>query len=263
MFNLFGNKKPIEAPVDEEMRQWIDNALLWLMQQFGEENLKSKKVLSPDYTDFPIKYTGQNQSALDTLKIIARQMEINADEIELEIYSEGQTEINTGNVFDRRMFMGAMEDEEYTAGLYWGRQENNKYYIGLEEKNLKDPIKLVATLAHEISHIKLLGENKIEENNEPLTDLTTVVFGFGIFNANAAFQIHQGFDRWERSTIGYLSQMEWGYALALYAYLRGEESPSWINHLSKNVKADFIKSEKFIRNNEDKLFLLGKNQLEE
>jgi hypothetical protein len=40
----------------------------------------------------------------------------------------------------------------------------------------------------------LLGENRIIENDEKLTDLTTVFFGLRIFNANAAFQTYRGVD---------------------------------------------------------------------
>ena len=250
MFGLFGNKKKHELPVKEEMRQWIDNALLWLMQSFGEASIKTRKVLTPHHTHFPVRYDGQHQSAIDTMKIIATQMEINPDDVQLDIYKEGQTEIDTGGAFGNRIFLQQVEGEKYSGGLYWGRQPDHKYHIGLEEKKLNEPMGMIATLAHEFSHIKLLGENRIQENNEPLTDLTTIIFGLGIFNANAAFQTKTGFDSWGWSRLGYLSQMEWGYALALFAYVRGEGSPDWINFLSKNVKSDFMKSENFIRSNE-------------
>jgi len=87
-----------------------------------------------------------------------------------------------------------------------------------------------------------------------LTDLTTIVFGLGIFNANAAFQTTAGFDSWGWSKSGYLSQMEWGYALALFAYIREEEEPAWIEFLTRNVKSDFRQSLKFIHANKEKIF---------
>jgi hypothetical protein len=48
--------------------------------------------------------------------------------------------------------------------------------------------------------------------------------------------------------------MEWGYALALFAYLRQEPSPTWADHLCKNVKGDFIQGKNFIAANEDLIF---------
>lgn len=53
-------------------------------------------------------------------------------------------------------------------------------------RELDEPEHMIATLAHEIAHIKLLGENRMEENDEIMTDLKTLFFGLGVFNANAA-----------------------------------------------------------------------------
>jgi hypothetical protein len=57
-------------------------------------------------------------------------------------------------------------------------------------------------LAHEFSHIKLLGENRMQENHEHLTDLFTVVFGLGIFNANASFKEIKTADSWDTIALG-------------------------------------------------------------
>lgn len=105
---------------------------------------------------------------------------------------------------------------------------------------------MVATLAHELSHIKLLGEERLLENDEQVTDLNTIIFGLGIFNANAAFASYQDFRSQGWRKLGYLTQMDWGYALALFAQLRGENDPDWTKHLCKNVKSDFAKSYRYL-----------------
>lgn len=105
---------------------------------------------------------------------------------------------------------------------------------------------MVATLAHEIAHIKLLGEERMEINNEPLTDLTTIIFGLGIFNANIAFRTFKDFNSKGWSSQGYLSQKQWGYALALFAYIRGQISPEWIKHLTPNIPS--LRSRKYETN---------------
>jgi hypothetical protein len=254
MFGLFGNNKQVQCPVKEDMRLWLENAVLWSVQSFGQDKIKNLKVLTPHFTDFPIKYNGQQQTAIATLKIVATQMEINFDEIHLDIYAQGQTEIDTGGFMGNRMFLKNEEGEKYAGGLYFGKQEDGKYHIGLKQEALNDPIEMIATLSHELSHIKLLGEKRIEKNNEHLTDLTTVIFGLGIFNANSAFQRKAGYDGWSWSKLGYFTQMEWGYSLALFAYYRGEQSPKWIDFLSRSIKADFKQGTRFINNNKDKIF---------
>ena len=119
---------------------------------------------------------------------------------------------------------------------------------------MTDSVAMVASIGHELSHIKLLGEMRIQDNNEELTDLTTIVFGLGIFNANVAFQTKKGFNYWAWSRSGYLSQLQWGYSLALFSHLREEENPEWANFLSENVKSAFTKSLKFIQNNLDEIY---------
>ena len=254
ILGLFDNSKKDSCPVDEETRLWLERCMLWLTSSFGKDSIKNRKVLIPDYKDFPIQYNGQHQTAFDTLKIIAPQMEINPDEIHLDIYKEGLQELDTGGAFGNRIFMKHEEGEKLSGGLYFGKEDDNKYHIGLEEKKLKEPIEMVSALSHELAHIKLLGEKRIEKNNEHLTDLTTIIFGLGIFNANSAFQTKSGYDSWGWSKLGYLTQMQWGYALALFAYIREEENPDWIEFLARNVKADFKQSAKFILNNPDKIF---------
>jgi len=100
----------------------------------------------------------------------------------------------------------------------------------------------------------LLGENRIKENDEPLTDLAIVIFGLGIFGANTAFKTAKRRESYSWSSNGYLSQMEWGYALALFAHLRRELSPKWIDHLTPNVKSDFLLGQQFTLANSDTVF---------
>ena len=107
---------------------------------------------------------------------------------------------------------------------------------------------------HELAHAKLMGHAKMDYVDEYLTDLATVFFGFGIFNANTAFQFRQSNDGWSWSDLGYLKIDEWAYALALLAYLRKEKNPEWAQYLNPSVKKVFEKSAQFISENENSLF---------
>ncbi len=100
------------------------------------------------------------------------------------------------------------------------------------------PVALVATLAHELAHERLLGEGRIDPDRadgEPLTDLTTVFFGFGIFSANAAFEFSSSSRGWSTSALGYLTERMYGYALAYWSTLRGERlAGPWTQYLDTN-----------------------------
>jgi hypothetical protein len=253
MFGLFSKKQP-ECPIDTNTRLWMEQAFVWLVQEFGQNNIRSKPMLFPTPEHFPIAYDGSKASFEQTAHIIARQMEIDLNTINLDVYNESIQELQSDYGF--RMFTAADETskEQLTSGLYFGKNEAGKFDVFVEQKNLKDPEKLVATIAHEFAHIKLLGEKRVAFNDESLTDLTTVIFGIGVFNANCAFREIKNFDSWGHNTLGYLKQREWGYALALYGYFRQENNPAWINYLTPNIKSDFKKSITFISANTDKIF---------
>lgn len=226
---------PDDAPIEESNRIWIENSFKFLLNTFGIEDTKRRKVLTPHYSDFPIRYDGSEKSAFETLKLIANQMEVPFENINLDFYDDKIQQITEGT----------------PGGLYWGKGEDGRFEISLVNGLLNEPENMVATLSHEIAHIKLLGENRLEQNDEPATDLATIFFGLGIFGANSAFQTSQDAKYYRWSTSGYLTQMEWGYGLALFAYLRNEANPDWSSHLCANVKGDFNQAQKFISNNED------------
>lgn len=255
MFGLFSKKQNNECPIDQEMRLWMENAFLWLAGQFGQDNIAAKSILLPTPEHFPIKYDSSTESLTKTAEIVARQMEIDITEVNLNIYEQGIQEFSGD--FGHRIWTEVDKDseEKLSAGLYFDKNELGKYDIFIEKKNLSDPENLVATLAHEFAHIKLLGEKRLDFNDESLTDLTPVVFGLGIFNANSSFKEHKSFDAYGHNSIGYLKQREWGYALALYSFYRQEQNPDWIKFLTPNIKSDFKKSMDFIYSNTDKVFI--------
>lgn len=238
MFGFSSNKA--ECPVTEEVRQWLEECFTWLIETFGVESIRQRKVLVPDHADFPVEYDGSFKSLSVFAGIVARQMEIDPALIRIDVYIDGQRE-------------DALEGK-ISAGQYFGKQEDGKYHIGVEQRILKNPVNTVATLAHEMAHIKLLGEEKTKYNNEEVTDLTTIIFGLGIFNANTSFAFTGNSNAWSVDSSGYLTQMEWAYALALFAYTRKEEAPEWIEFLNRDIRNDVIKSLNFIRQNPDKLF---------
>ena len=125
MFGLFNNNDKI-CPVPEKTRKWIDLVFLWFFDSFGKEKIVDRRVLVPYYTDFPIKYSGNEDGALQTLEIIANQMEIKVDEINLDFYQEGVTEISAGGALGNSFYLQNDERDKFSAGLYYGKNEDGK-----------------------------------------------------------------------------------------------------------------------------------------
>jgi hypothetical protein len=124
-----------------------------------------------------------------------------------------------------------------------------------------DPLALIATMAHELCHVLLLGAHRIDpeaEDLEQVTDLATVFFGLGVFTANATIrEMHWREGRWSGWSIrgqGYLTQPLYGYALALFAWVRGEDNPAWAHHLRPDVRSPFRKGLRYLQETGDSAF---------
>lgn len=202
MFRLFQSKKPFE-PLNQELRTWIEDVIHWLSQEFPTPSIQDRKTIIPTPEYFPFKWSSSQETAINTLEVVAPIMEVIPEDIDLQFFESDQREIDTGTT---TLFLQHDSDYQSAAGLYYGKNENDKYLIELDMNNLKDAESTIATIAHELAHVKLLGENRIEENDELLTDLTTVFFGFGIFGANSCFQFRSSKEKWEYRHAGYLKQ---------------------------------------------------------
>ncbi|HJP97033.1 MAG TPA: hypothetical protein VJ862_00595, partial [Rhodanobacteraceae bacterium] len=190
---------------------------------------------------------GTSESAIGILAIVASLMGVPAATLVLETYSE-----RDDGFLDSLPHMSRHTNG--TAGHFQLEQRDGRYVIGIEREQLRNPLALVATLAHELGHVILLGGRFMEpsdRDHEFMTDLLTVYFGFGIFTANSAFQFRQwqsaGLMGWSASRTGYLSESMFGYALALYARMRDEAKPTWLTFLNANVRSAFKASQRYIQ----------------
>jgi hypothetical protein len=172
-------------------------------------------------------------------------------------YSKIEVEIFTDERRKSPHPLAQIESEGNGAcGLY--QFYYNRHHISIEEKLLTNPTNLIATIAHELGHARLIGENRLSddyENHELLTDLTTIFFGLGVFTANSLFIFEQWtnahFQGWQSSRQGYINEEMTGYSLALFAYLRGETNPSWTSEINRNVRYYFKKSLKYLEKTND------------
>ncbi|HLZ89702.1 MAG TPA: hypothetical protein VKQ52_20755 [Puia sp.] len=243
MFGLFKKDAAPESPLKDHRRQWVEEAFQQLTRTFHRQSILVRKVLTPHYSDFPIRYNGDPQTARDTLDIVVAQMEIDPTEIELSFYDDTINQVSTGSPSGGKLTMSPADGEQPSDEPIYTKKEEGKYPVTVRTSRLQSPEAMVATLARELAYIKLLGESHITEPDAALIDLTTVIFGLGIFNANAAFTSQNLRITGKNAR---LTQMEWGYGLALFAHLRKEKKPAWIDHLVRNIKSDFLKSEQYI-----------------
>jgi hypothetical protein len=238
-----------KCSVDEESKRWLESLFCWLLEEFGENVVKNTLVVLPDDDYFPHKFSSKREDIEILFDTVCEYMETTSEGFELVFYQNEDEKLKHSLPYWRSSTKDA-------AGFY--REEDDKYVVGLKLEEQVNPENLIATMAHEIAHARLLGEKRIShknKNHEYLADLTTIIFGMGIFNANSAFNFSQHTSSrtigWQASRQGYLSEEQFGYALAMFAYVRCEKSPGWAKFLKIGVKHHFTNSSKYLFNTKD------------
>lgn len=245
---MFWNKK-LKLPITEADKEWVDYSLDFLKKSFGQEHFQSITTVRPTKEFYGHQFDHTENDAIFVLERTIELMNIPHPDIDLEFFSDEPIVMADGTT----IATSADKDGSWnsTAGLY--EETDKKTTIYIEKSQLKDTISLIATIAHELSHEILLGENRIKENDEYLTDLTAIVYGFGIFLGNSKFKsssfsstLHQG---WNMRTQGYLPEQIIGYAMAKLSIDRNEKL-TYDTFMDKSLKKFFLQSVKYIQAND-------------
>ena len=212
----------------------------WLLEEFGSDAFRRVTVVLPTDEFFPDSYSADEDDARALVDRVCGYMSVNPNLIEVEFFEDESKQA-------RRDFDYTEGSSDGSAGHYQKRRD--KFVVSLESSQLADPMCLVATIAHELGHVRLLGEGRVHggfEDHEPLTDLLTVFFGLGIFTANSAFSFDGSSQGWQAQRRGYLDEEMFGYALALFALMRGERNPAWSRYLEGSVSTFFKNGLKYL-----------------
>lgn len=252
-----------KLPITDEDRQWVDQGFCRLEKLIGRRRLLRAKVVLPTPEYFPDPYDGTAATLEMLFYRVCDYMEVNRSSVELEVFADETEELRDilpywhGDAANRTAGLyvqhpGTSSDQEPSG--------DERSVIAIRSTQLKDPLSLVATVAHELGHVILIGGGLLDPKNpdhEPMTDLLTVFLGLGVFTANSAarFKQYQEGQRqgWSMQRLGYLPEQVHGYALARFAAERGEDGSDWVKHLSTNVRAYFKQSRTWLIKNAGQL----------
>jgi hypothetical protein len=224
------------CPVDPRAKCWIEERLDWLADEFGLDVFTRRAMVLPLEEYFPDRYCGDYETVRVLLDRVCGYMDADPNRVELHIFDDS-----------RELRLGLVNDQGHgiptAAGLY--DEQLDKTIIRIAQSQLSDPMDLVGTLAHELAHLRLLGEQRIDPeifDNELLTDLTVVFHGLGIFLANKPRAWRSLMTTWPDSNdkrSEYMTQPMFGYALAHSAWFRGEQKPHWMKALRLDARTSF------------------------
>lgn len=244
--SIFFWRNKDELPITANDKKWIEQSFGQLLDMFGEGFVRSLPTITPEKKYFDRDFKGTEADVEYLLTRVTEIMHIDAWEIQLMFYSNRPTKFTEGIV--------ATPQENLKGGWKSSSGEYIDKGLGLKEiwielGLMNDPVGLISTLSHELAHYKLLGEYRMLENDELLTDLTAVLFGFGIFKGNSYFKFnqwttnsHQG---WQMKKSGYLPEQVIAYAMAWLADYRNEDI-SWKKYFNKTMLKYFDRCHKYL-----------------
>jgi len=226
---VFARFLPPVLPVDSVGKIWVEGRLRWLMLHFGTDPFLARPMAMPNTADFPELRGGSTLQAL--YERICERIGVDPERVPLQVEQE-------------RPQLGLINDAGHDTGgiaaLYSSDEDGER--IVMQSSELAQPIALIGTLAHELSHARLLGEGRLrgdELDNELLTDLCATYHGFGLFLANDSRAMLSQCGTWPGTKLvrpAYMTTNLFAWALVHRAVLAGESEPAWLAELKSEPR---------------------------
>jgi len=230
------------CPCDPAAKAWVEERLRWLAEEFDDSTFSGRPIVLPTPEFFPDPYDGSKKSVRRLLNRVCEYMDVVPDLVALKFVADA------GKIW---LVNNAGQYLPGAAGTY--EEGERKFIIRIDKSGLDDPMGLVGTMAHELSHVRLLGESRIMReafDNELLTDLTVIHFGLGIFLANTPRNWDSDYSKWPGTELlkpEYMTPPMFGWALAHLAWFRGESKPAWSKHLSWGARANLKQGLRYLQ----------------
>lgn len=238
------------SPLTTDDEEWQINCWRWLVENFGgPETLRKRRLVEPTGEFFSSAHKNGHAQAQYVFELTVRLMGLSPNRFRLVPQKEAINPVVGRLAIVRNVPRSA------AGTFHFGRRHSRITY---DPALVVRPMDLVATFAHELCHARLKRKGKPPggyQNEEFATDLAVTFFGFGVFGANAAFNFSQfsdsstGTQGWSTRRIGYLTEIEWGFSIALFALSTGTQDERIADHLDVGPAAHFSKSLKYLRAN--------------
>ena len=245
-----------KCPCDPAAKVWLEYRLRWLAREFPQSAFSGGPIITPTLRFFPETFDGSDGAVRRLMDRVCDYMDVNPRSIELR-FEENANRLQLVNESGE-----ALPD---AAGTFQGGHRQHR--ITLKRSEFSNANDLIGTMAHELAHVRLLGEGRLDGSvfdNELLTDLTTVHFGLGLFLANSPRDWMSGYTHWPESRLRkpeYMNRPMYGWALALLAHFRDEPKPAWAQHLSRYARLELDQGIRYLTKTRDSSYLPREGQL--
>jgi hypothetical protein len=233
----------------EQRALWIYEQYKWLERALPKRRDESKfPLIVPTAAYFPERYAKTHESAEKLFNRVRDRMGMR--NWDCELVQTGSTQSKLQSALRDSGIVGETSTHE-AAGTFSVRE---RVTITYAPSALDDPLVLVALFAHELSHYLLAASKEKpacgKDDLEPLTDLTAVFEGFGLFSCHASFQFKQWTDAfrqgWSVKRLGYMSEAEFAFGVGLFCVRNQVDYRLAAKYLRPNPRQVFVDSIDYI-----------------
>lgn len=231
--------------LEPEVEAWHFETWAWLLKHLGGlEELRNSAWVEPTSECFPATEATGHDRVLVLFNQVKEHAGMEAWPCTLQVQPDYMAPLGTFSVV-----------EPGTTTVLTEQKGEGEWeaLVTYNPMLADDPLGLVATLAHELSHYRL---SYIEEPppggpdlEELATDLTVAFMGFGLFGAGASTRMRHGAVQWA----GYLSPRGWAFALAVFLVLRDQSAKDAEAHLDYRIHEDLVKAVKYLERHPERL----------
>src|SRR5262249_55310463 len=125
------------CPVSDDVRGWVEQRSAWCVKTFGMPALRARVMILPTPEFFPDAYDCTEEAGGRLFLRICEYAQIDPGRVELR-WITGKHDDRGGAMF--------IEQKDGAAGTY--HAEEARQIITIDRANLRDPMKLTATIAH-------------------------------------------------------------------------------------------------------------------
>lgn len=207
-------------PTPEE-RGWLIDELATLMAAVGWERLVSAPILEPTPEWFPDRWSADAAGVRRLARRLLRYAGLERLGVQVSLF-HGDRDVALDS------YGRPAGERHHGAAAWFAGIDDGVCSFGAEVGQLGDPLGVTAAMAHEVAHVfRRVHAVEVEDREveERLTDLTTVLLGFGVLTTNASSRHRSaggiGVHSWSHQSLGYLPPQALSFLLAVQACARG------------------------------------------
>ena len=237
------SSKPV---LDEDSIRWLFDTFLWAEQSLEPQLFyQQTSLILPNDEFFPV---AKEQDHFHMAKLILNKVQeyMHLKEIPCKLIEQNACQLEPFQL--PTMNLAIRGQTNLTQNIE--QNEDQQLPIPYSPAQIKNPQAMIAYFAQTLSYFVLLyapdKPEDVEENILQLSEVLAVFTGFGIIQANSAFNYHNSScsscSSPSNDRNSYLSQFDITYALAIFCVIKGIDKSRVLKFIKSNLKTYFKKA---------------------